>query len=428
MKFFYHILWVIVSPLLPFYLRRRAKKNPAYLQHWGERFGQPFQGAVQEVIWIHAVSVGETRAAAPLIKALQSYYPDTPFLLTQMTPTGRETALQLYPNIQCRYLPYDKPEWVAQFLSEHRPKFGILMETEIWPNLIEACAIRQIPLFLANARLSARSQKAYQRVAYFIRPVLGQLTGCFAQTDDDVQRLQSIGVKEPIVCGNTKYDMKPNQEAFDLADVFRQRIGKRPIFVVASTRYYHQQDEAELILRAWQQHQIKNTKTLLVVIPRHPERFQAAFECAKSLGFKVQKRSDNEAVRADTQVWIGDSMGELWAYYLVADIAFVGGSLVDSGCQNIIEPLVCGKPILFGFSTYHFQAACKNALQAKVAIQVHSAQELVEKANDWLSHPDSYAEYAQRAAKLICQHQGAGERMAKEIVDRLSSSLSKNAL
>lgn len=413
MRFFYNLLWFCLSGFLPFLLRKKAKKNPDYLEHWGERFGKPLVNPKQGVIWIHAVSVGETRAVAPLLSALKQHYPDVPVLLTQMTPTGRATAMQLYPDVQCRYLPYDRADWVRQFLLDHRPLFGILMETEIWPNLILECANHNIPLFLANARLSEKSQQGYQKIRYFIQPILRKLTACFAQTQADAARLQTIGVESAWVCGNTKYDIVPNVESKELADVFRQRIGTRPIFVAASTRYYHEQDEAEMILRAWQGYE---GDALLVLIPRHPERFQAAFDLAKQLGFKVQKRSDELDVQADTQVWIGDSMGELFAYYQLADVVFVGGSLVDSGCQNIIEPLSCGKTVCFGPSTYNFQAACAGALEAGVAVQVCSADDLVQKVKQWLSQPETVANYSEQALAFVKQHQGAGQRIADGIV------------
>lgn len=414
MRALYHFLWWIITPLIPFYLKKRARRQNAYLLHWSERFGQAYPQAIKNAIWIHAVSVGETRAAEPLIKALQQHFPDSPLLITQMTPTGRATAEQLYPKAQCRYLPYDRKKWVHQFFQDHQPRFGIIMETEIWVNLIHAAHEQNIPLFLANARLSESSQRGYQKVLSLIRPAVQTLTECYVQTEEDAKRLHSIGVIAPKVMGNTKYDISVPKQAHELAQQFRQRMGKRKVFIAASTRHLNEQDEAQLILDAWKRHQ-HDSNALLVIVPRHPERFQAAFEYATKLGFRTQKRSDNQAVQPETQVWIGDSMGELFAYYLAADIAFVGGSLVDTGCQNIIEPISCGKPVLFGFSTYHFQAVCESALATNAAQQINHADELVAVVEDWFRQPEKAQIIAQNAARFIAQHQGASQKIAADV-------------
>ena len=416
----YNALWYPAAPLIRRYLRRRAQLSPAYLEHWNERFGGAYPNPVQRPIWIHAVSVGETRAAAPLAAELQARFPDAPLLFTQMTPTGRTAAQTLYPQAQCRYLPYDRADWAAAFLRGHRPRFGILMETEIWPNLMHEAAAQHIPLFLANARLSEKSQRGYRRIRSLAAPALATLSGCFAQTEADAERLRSIGARNPLVCGNTKYDVAPPAAMQALGRQFRSLIGSRPVFAAASTRFYHGQDEAALILEAWRHQDTENS--LLVLVPRHPERFQAAFDTAAALGLRVQKRSSGEAVRSDTQIWIGDSMGELFAYYTAADAAFVGGSLVDSGCQNIIEPLSCGLPVLFGPSTYNFQAACQSAAEAGAALQIGSADELAATAARWLARPDERERHARRAAAFIRSHQGAAKRMADEIAQALEQA------
>ena len=239
--------------------------------------------------------------------------------------------------------PYDKPEWVEQFLNDHAPRFGILMETEIWPNLMHMCAKQQIPLFLANARLSEKSQRGYLKIRGLVEPAMRTLSGCFAQTAEDAERLHLIGASNVHVCGNTKYDVSLPEWMKALAAAFKERIGNRPVVVCASTRFYKGQDEAEMLLEAWKRYK---GDALLVIIPRHPERFQTTFSLAEDMGYRVQYRSDNLPIDKETQIWIGDSMGELFAYYLAADIAFVGGSLVDAGCQNVIEPISCGIPTL----------------------------------------------------------------------------------
>ena len=411
-RWLYNQLWHIAPLFIRRYLKKRAKKSTSYLEHWDERFGKKMSKPVRHPIWIHAVSVGETRAAQPLIEALQNYFPDVPLLLTQMTPTGRHTAQTLYPNAQCRYIPYDKPEWVGQFLTDHAPRFGILMETEIWPNLMHMCAKQQIPLFLANARLSEKSQRGYLKIRGLVEPAMRTLSGCFAQTAEDAERLHLIGASNVHVCGNTKYDISPPDKMRALAAGFAERIGRRPVAVCASTRFYRGEDETELLLSAWRQYR---GDALLVVVPRHPERFQTAYDTARSLGFRVQKRSDNAMVSPQTQVWIGDSMGELFAYYLTGSAAFVGGSLVDTGCQNIIEPIACGVPTVFGFSTYNFSSACENALKAGAAVQVGSADEWRQTVETWFSDDSLRARFAAQAQAFVAQHRGASSRMAQEV-------------
>ena len=411
-RWFYTRLWQFAPPLIRRYLKKRGRKSPAYLENWGERFGEPLSDPVQRPVWIHAVSVGETRAAQPLAEALRRHFPDAPLLLTQMTPTGRAAAQELFPDAQCRYLPYDRPEWVRQFLHEHKPLFGVLMETEIWPNLMHGCAEEGVPLFLANARLSEKSQRGYLKVRGLVEPAMQTLSGCFAQTAADAERLHLIGASNVHVCGNTKYDISPPDKMRALAAGFAERIGRRPVAVCASTRFYRGEDETELLLSAWRQYR---GDALLVVVPRHPERFQTAYDTARSLGFCVQKRSDNAMVSPQTQVWIGDSMGELFAYYLTGSAAFVGGSLVDTGCQNIIEPIACGVPTVFGFSTYNFSSACENALKAGAAVQVGSADEWRQTVEAWLSDDSLRARFAAQAQAFVAQHRGASSRMAQEV-------------
>ena len=415
----YQTLWHIAPPFIRRYLRRRARQAPAYLAHWNERFGQPHPAPVQNAIWVHAVSVGETRAAEPLIQALQQHFPHTPLLMTQTTPTGRATAEALYPQAQCRYLPYDKPSYIRQFLREHRPRLGILMETEIWPNTLSLCHHHGIPMFMANARLSEKSQQGYLKARSLIRPALQTLRGCYAQTEADAERLRRIGAAHVTVCGNSKYDISAPAAMHALAADFKQRIGNRPVVVAASTRFYQQQDEAALLLQAWQAYR---GDALLIIVPRHPERFQAAFSSAEQHGFKVQNRSDNTPVHANTQIWIGDSMGELFAYFLAAEVAFVGGSLVDSGCHNMIEPIACGLPTLFGPSTYNFAAAAASSVASGAAVQVADATAWQQQTATLLANPAARAHMAAQAHGFIRQHQGASARMAAAIAASITTA------
>lgn len=406
---FYRLLWFFAPPFIRRYLKKRAEKSPAYLEHWDERFGKPFPGARRGAVWLHAVSVGETRAALPIVREILLRQPDTELLITQMTPTGRATAQQLFPQAQCRYLPYDKPAYVQQFLRGHRPKIGIFMETEIWPHLLRECAAERVPVMLANARLSEKSLKGYLKAAGLFRPAFASFAAVLAQTPEDAQRLEKAGAHHAAVYGNSKYDIAPDDAMRRLAEDFRQKTGGRAVVVCASTRAHRGTDEAELLLAAWRR---QPADALLIIIPRHPERFQAAFDLAQQYGFRVQKRSDNRPVAPQTQVWIGDSMGEMYAYYLMADVVFVGGSLVDTGCQNIIEPIACGVPTLFGFSTFNFQAACADAQAAGAAAQIHSADEWARTCTRWLKDDALREHFRRNAAAFIRRHQGASARIA----------------
>ncbi len=416
---FYQLLWICALPFIRYYLKRRALKAPLYLEHWDERFGGAYPQPVTQCIWIHAVSVGETRAAEPLIHELQKHFPDTPLLITQMTPTGRQTAQNLFPQAQIRYLPYDKKSYVTSFFQTHQPIFGVLMETEIWPNLIVACQKNETPLFLANARLSEKSLAGYAKVKSLIVPAMNRLTLTCAQTQDDASRLEQIGAQRIEVCGNTKYDIEVSAQIKNLSLIFKERIGEmRQVVVCASTR----KGEEALLLEAWCSRQ---TKALLIIVPRHPERFKEVFTLSVQMGFQTQLRSEDGLVKPETQVWIGDSMGELSAYYLCADIAFVGGSLVDVGGQNILEPLQCGKPTLFGFSTYNFQQICTEALKAQAAIQINSAQQWATETERLLQDIQARATLASRAGIFTESFKGASKKISGLIHKALKNKYDK---
>lgn len=401
----YSLLWWAATPLIRRYLKKRAGKAPAYLQHWDERFGVANSPRATGAIWIHAVSVGETRAALPLIQALRQRWPDAPLLLTQMTPTGRDTARQLYPDAEVRYLPYDYPAAVRDFLALWQPRFGVLMETEIWPNLLHAAHKQGVPLFLANARLSEKSLRGYRRIQGLIGPAMRSLTAVAAQSPQDAERLQQLGAIDPQVCGNTKYDFTPPAAMQTLAQAFRQRIGQRPVFICASTR----DAEETLILQAWQQADVGNT--LLVLVPRHPERFDSVAALAHDMGFAVQRRSDNADIAADTSVWLGDSMGELFAYYGCAEVAFVGGSLLPLGGQNLIEPASLGLPVLFGPSMFNFAEASQLALAAGAALQVADATALVSQVLSLLQDRARCQQMSMAAQTFTAAHRGASQRI-----------------
>jgi 3-deoxy-D-manno-octulosonic-acid transferase len=415
----YSAIWYLITPLIKRYLAKRARLAPDYLEHWDERFGKALQARARGVIWVHAVSVGETRAAFPLIQALRQQWPDAPLLITQMTPTGRRCAHELYgADAEIRYLPYDYPQSVDKFFSCYQPLFGVLMETELWPNLIDAAYRHQVPLFLVNARLSAKSLRGYQKIGLLIRPAMQKLAAIAAQSDEDAARLRCLSAGEVLVCGNTKYDCEPPAAQRQLAMEFRQRIGARTVLVCASTR----QGEEALILQAWKQQAVDS---LLVMVPRHPERFTEVTELARKAGFKVQRRSDQKGLDVDTQVWIGDSMGELFAYYGAADIVFVGGSLLPFGGQNLIEPASLGLAVLMGPSTFNFSAASRSAFSAGAACQVADANELLVKFNNLLIDENQRRAMQRAALEYSIQYRGASLRI-RSLIKQVLQNQGKN--
>lgn len=400
---------VLLHLLIPFALARlawRARRQRGYLRHLPERFGRYTLRLERPVIWLHTVSVGETRAAEPLVKALRERWPDHRILLTHMTPTGRETGEQTFGDTVSRcYLPYDLPWAVARFLSRFQPRLGLLLETEIWPNLIHACHVRSIPLYLVNARLSERSARGYARFAGFTRATLRELAGVAAQTAADAQRLLTLGAPEAAVCGNLKFDRSPRPEDLHLGERFREWFGTRPVFLAASTR----ENEEEKVLAALEC--AAQPGLLTVIVPRHPQRFDAVARLLAQRGLAYQRRSEGRAVAATTSVLLGDSLGELYAFYASCDLAFIGGSLLPLGGQNLLEACAAGKPALVGPHMFNFEEATRLAVAAGAAVQVRDEQELGRVLAELLANPERRSRMGQAGLALMRQHQGAAQRI-----------------
>ncbi|MCE1180695.1 MAG: 3-deoxy-D-manno-octulosonic acid transferase, partial [Rhodocyclales bacterium] len=303
----YSLLLGLITPLIWLRLAWRARRQPEYLQHLGERYGFYPEAAPQKVIWVHAVSVGETRAAQPLIEGLLARWPDHRILLTGMTPTGREAGRSVYgERVMQAYLPYDYAFAVDRFFKHFSPAFGVLMETEVWPNLLAGARRRQVPVYLANARLSARSARGYRRFGALARPAFAALSGVAAQTAGDAERLTALGASRVAVCGNLKFDVTPAPALLAQGQAWRAALAGRTVWLAASTR----EGEEALLLDAWQgQHD-----ALLVLVPRHPQRFDEVAALLAARGLRTVRRSEG-LPQADTQVWLGDSMGEMVAYY-----------------------------------------------------------------------------------------------------------------
>ena len=404
----YSVLVYALTPAALVRLWWRGRRESGYREHVRERFG--FYAAAPDArasIWLHAVSVGETRAAEPLVRALLAHFPAQVILMTHMTPTGRRTGAALFGDHVARaYLPYDSPAAVARFLRHFRPRAGILLETEIWPNLIRACRTSRVPLYLVNARLSEKSQRRYARFAPLLEESLRSLDAIAAQTPADAVRLRALGAANVHVTGNLKFDVVPAPAQLELGRAWRATYGVRPVLLAASTR----DGEETLLLDALR---TLPQDVLLVVGPRHPQRFEEGAALLERRGIDFRRRSMGEAPAPATRVLLGDSMGELTAYYAACDIAFIGGSLLAYGGQNLIEACAAGKPVLVGPHTYNFAEAAEQAIAAGAALRVGDVHELSRVATRLLADSATLHRMGDSGVAFTRQHQGATERVMK---------------
>lgn len=400
----YSLMLLILTPLL---LLRMLARGPAYRRRLGERLAwQPRPGArdlSKPLVWIHAVSVGETVAAAPLVAALRSEYPEHQILLTSTTPTGSARVQELFSDtVLHAYLPYDTVGAMRRFVDKYRPAVLILMETELWPNLIATSHRVGVKVVLANARLSERSARGYRRFASLARPMLQQLDLVAAQSDDDAQRLIAIGAPNVQVTGSLKFLVDVDCCAPLAAGVFDViDSSDRTIIIASSTRL----GEEEKVLNAFKRVLEAHPQALLLLVPRHPERFDAVAKLVTQMGFTLGRRSKNELLEGTMQVYLGDSMGEMMSYYRLASIAFVGGSLVDTGCQNVLEPAAFGIPIVTGPSQYNFATICRQ-LEADSALRtVANESELADFLIDLVPDWPRQAEMGRRGKALVERNQ-----------------------
>ncbi len=410
--------------LTPAYLLRlwwRGRREPLYRQALAERLGWGYCAARPGALWLHAVSLGETRAATALVDALRTQRPGLRLLLTHGTATGREAGAALLREGDAQtWLPWDTPGAVRRFLRHHRPAAGVLLETEIWPNLLHAAAAQQVPMVLANARLSQKSRDKGERIGALVRPVAGTLAAVLAQTEADALRLRSFGASRVMVCGNLKFDVSPNPELLARGLHWRQLLA-RPVVLAAVTR----EGEEMPLLQCWSV--LDAPRPLLLLVPRHPQRFDAVADMAADFGFRLQRRSGwsalppTEALQAD--VWLGDSMGEMPLYYAASDVALLGGSFGRYGGQNLIEAAACGCPLVMGPHTYNFSEAAELSLAAGAALRVAGIEEGVARAVALARNP-ARDEWVQRAFAFAGAHRGAAEHMAREVLAVAGSRLS----
>ena len=407
MRLLYTLLTYAALPLIVLRLVWRARRQREYLQHVGERFGfYDDAAAAGPWLWVHAVSVGETRAAEPLISALQQRYPQHRILLTHMTPTGRETGNALFGDrvIRC-YLPYDYPGAVARFLQRFQPAAGVFIETEVWPNLIHAAASRDIPLYLVNARLSERSLRGYQRVGALAREAMRGFRAIAAQSEGDAERLRMLGAERVSVTGNLKFDLEVPVQQVEQGKALRQTTGARPVLLAASTR----EGEEVLLLDAVQRAGLRDA--LLVIVPRHPQRFDEVATLIAARGLRLQRRSAGAPVAADTAVLLGDSMGEMFMYYAACDVVLMGGSFLPYGAHSLIEPCALGRPVIIGPSSYNFAEAAEVAVAAGAAARVNDLTEGVQLALQLAADPARVLRMGNAGLVFTAAHRGATQRV-----------------
>jgi 3-deoxy-D-manno-octulosonic-acid transferase len=420
-----------LQPLLRRKLRRRGQQEPGYLVNIPQRFGfydevLPKPGR----IWVHAVSLGETRAAAILIEALRTLWPDMRLLLTHSTATGwAQGQSVLRPGDAQAWLPWDTPEATQRFLAHHQPQLGILMETEVWPMLVQACVQAKVPLVLVNARLNDQSLRSGLWWALLSRPAYRSLTTVLAQSPEDAARLEQLGANVRAVLGNLKFDVPPQPDALALAQVWRsqwQSRGKpRPVVMLASTR---EGEEAmwlqALMSDADRLQALRATGVLWLLVPRHPQRFDEVHALVSAQGLLCLRRSAwslpatvpvDQAEKA--QVWLGDSLGEMPVYFQSADMALLGGSFMPLGGQNLIEAAAFGCPVIMGPHTFNFAEAAQNAQQAGAAVRVSDMDGALDQVSVWLSQPAELANARQKGLDLVAQSRGSAQHYAQALAE-----------
>jgi len=414
--------------MLPFVLVRlvwRGMRARSYWRGWPQRFGfcPRFPGGV---IWVHAVSVGEVQAASPLLASLQEDYRDRPVLVTTTTPTGAQQLHKLFgERVEHCYFPYDLPDMVKRFIDRTNPAVAIIMETEVWPNLFHACSRRAIPVILANARMSARSARAYRRVAGLARSTLRQVSAIAAQSQSDGQRLIDLGAPADRVhiTGSIKFDIQVPARQIAAGKKLRQQIGEtRPVWIVAST---HENEEKQMlpVLQAVKE---RLPDSLLIVVPRHPERFTRVADIFRKTGYLVVRRSEQATFIEHIDVLVGDTMGELPMYYAAADVAVVGGSFIPIGGHNPLEPAAIGLPVIVGPHVFNFDEVVQLLEKSEALIRVRDPSGLSEKVCELLANPGLRRKLGRNAGTVVDANRGACERIHALISNALGDTTPVN--
>jgi 3-deoxy-D-manno-octulosonic-acid transferase len=432
-RWLYALAMVLAQPLLRVKLRRRALAEPVYGEHLEERFGQYAGEQVQmdagrPVVWVHAVSLGEARAAAVLVTQLRQRIPGMRLLLTHGTATGRaQGASLLQPGDMQVWQPWDTPGAVGRFLTHFQPQVGLLVETEVWPNMVVSCAARNVPLCLVNARFSEKSLRQARRLAWLARPAYRGLRAVWAQSRPDAERLELLGAPVAGVMGNFKFDATPDAAQLAQGHQWRAQAAK-PVVVFASSREGEEQTFLEIVTKNLPpaptdltQEATKSIATSVqwLVVPRHPQRFELVAELFQAAGLRVSRRSTWTDGPQDADVWIGDSVGEMAMYFGLSHVALLGGSFAPLGGQNLIEAAACGCPVVMGPHTFNFSEAAELALSAGAAMRCPDLSQAVDRASHLAHSPVELARAVEASLALGLRHRGAAARTAAAIASLL---------
>ena len=420
MRTFYSVIWYLLLPFLFLRLWLRGRQAPAYRQRWKERMAWGYRpGTLKNSLWVHAVSVGETLAAVPMIERLLADYPDTPLLVTTTTPTGSERVKALFGDrVTHVYCPWEVPTALNRFLRAFDPKTVIVLETELWPNLCAAVKRHGAKLMLMNGRLSEKSYRGYSKFPRLVRPMMARFDALAVQTPVERERYVALGAWPERVhaIGSVKFDMSLDDTVRQAAGDLRAAIGERPVWIAASTH----PGEDEPVLAAHKALLETAPQTLLVLVPRHPERFDSVAQLVRQQGLGLARRSKQEAIAADTQVYLADTMGELLMLFGVADVAFVGGSLVPVGGHNLLEPAGWGKPVLTGPHLHNFTAISNLLDDAGALTLVDNADALAIALQGLFRHPERRQSQGQAAAAVVDANRGALEKGLQLISEQLT--------
>ncbi|GAA0789836.1 lipid IV(A) 3-deoxy-D-manno-octulosonic acid transferase [Marinobacterium sediminicola] len=416
-RYLYTLLFYLLAPLLLLRLWWRGRKAPGYRRNWTQRLGL---GPVmhERVIWVHAVSVGETVAIAPLVRWLLERYPQHRVLMTSMTPTGSEQVKALFSDrVEQRFCPWDLPLALRAFLRRTRPELCIIVETELWPNLVAQCSRAGVPVMLANARLSARSARGYRKFAALTRPMLRRLSLIAAQNPADAERFIALDMpaERVVVTGSIKFDLQPDCDKVRAGQELRRQLGnERPVLIAASTH----QGEDEVLLEAWRQLKANYPELVLILVPRHPERFANVAQLCRRYTDQLVCRSRGESPGLQTEIYLGDTMGELVLLYAAADIAFVGGSFSGTGGHNPLEPAALGVPVVMGPDCFNFQVITDALIEAGGLVRVDDTDGLMTQLSVWLDDADERRDAGRQGMDFVEGNRGALLRL-QQAVERL---------
>lgn len=415
MRFIYTLFFRLAIPFIMLRLIWRSKRLPAYRHRWRERFALFAEPEKKGGLWLHAVSFGESVAAVPLIKAFQKEHPELPITVTNMTPTGSEKIRATFGHeVFNIYVPYDLPGIMRRFIRKIKPSLVVIIETELWPNMLNQLKKHDIPVLLANGRLSARSAKNYQKVKPIMRAMLNCFTKLLIQTEAEAKRYISLGCEQDKVqvTGSIKFDIKIPTELADSARELRKSLGEgRMVFVAASTHV----GEEELILNAFKKAKQDVHDLLLLLVPRHPDRFDKVAALCEKEKLSVVRRSHKQICQEKTDVFLGDTMGEMLLFYAASDLAFVGGSLVPVGGHNVLEPAALSKAIITGPYMHNFLKITELMLEANGIRQVQDEEELAKALVQLMQLPSLRRQLGDNAEKVVAQNRGALAKHISEI-------------